>query len=693
MPLISPGISVQITDESFFIPAAATTVPLFFIATAENKLQQNAANAVGTQEYGVVRTVTSLTQSLALYGVPKFYEDTQGRPHHGDARNEYGLLALNSYLGLGNLAYVVRANVNLNDNLADIRAAWVSEMTTAALTLEGLITSFIDEYNVSNGYIQSNVNFKTNVTASELISLAQQVTADVWTKFTFRNLKADFFDDNTVPAASTAGYQVANFGGTASGATLLGLANGTYTASISVDGTAHPVSFVVTGGESFNTLVAALQAAVGATATVAIVSGNIKVTSATLSAASSVLITDATLFSSLVSVGFASMNVAIAGTSADALMPVFANGYTVAKTDDFYGFIGMVNDCVTQLFCPTVANKFTPAEGRDVLEAAADLFQFTVEFLNLTSLGANDAARRVAIVTALQAAVTSNTDVRTDAIEFNLILCPGYPEVADELNTLSIDSKEEAMVIADIPMNLNPDDVVTWADTNTQRQHGSNITYYYPHPLMTNIDGKTVLGSSSGTALRTMTYSDNVSEVWFAPAGTQRGRVTDAVAMGYVTGTLGTPTNFAEASLTQGQKDNLYKYFTNLNPITFLPGRGILVMGQKTSAGVASARDRINVERMLMYVRRQLRKNTLAFLFQPNDAITRANLKAMVDGFLNDILTKRGLYDYATLCDESNNTPDRIDRNELYIDIALKPVKAVEFLYIPIRVVATGASI
>ena len=94
-----------------------------------------------------------------------------------------------------------------------------------------------------------------------------------------------------------------------------------------------------------------------------------------------------------------------------------------------------------------------------------------------------------------------------------------------------------------------------------------------------------------------------------------------------------------------------------------------------------------------MYVRRQLRKNTMSFVFEPNDQLTRDNLKATVDSFLGDLIVKRGLYDFATFCDTSNNTPDRIDRNELYIDIALKPVRAAEFIYIPIRIVATGASL
>ena len=120
--LVSPGVSVTVTDESFFIPAAAPTVPLIFIATADEKLQPGGVlPAEGTYEHDVVRTVTSLNQSTQLYGIPSFLEDSgTGDQYHGDARNEYGLFALNQYLGIGNRAYVVRTNVNLNDNFDDM---------------------------------------------------------------------------------------------------------------------------------------------------------------------------------------------------------------------------------------------------------------------------------------------------------------------------------------------------------------------------------------------------------------------------------------------------------------------------------------------------------------------------------------------------------------------------------------------
>lgn len=573
--LVSPGVSVTITDESFFIPAAASTVPLIFIATADQKKQADGVSeAAGTYESNVIRTVSSLTQSNQLFGVPRFLTDSSGSAMHGDARNEYGVLALNQFLGIANLAYTIRANVNLNDDIADIRSMWDTAMQESAYVLENLANTYINEYNTSNGYVPSNSNYKVALTRSELLSLAATATQSVWLLFSFRNLQSDF----------------------------------------NIDHTLSPLS-------------------------------------------------------------------------------VFSNGYNnPAVGTGFLGLTGIAIDWETNSRGTVLATGWTPTEASNTLLNASDSYKYTLGFLNKTSLGANDAARRVAIVTALNAVINSNTDIRSESYEYNLILCPGFPEVVNAMTNLSLDIQEEALVIADTPFSLSPEDVVTWAST-TARQTSTNVAYYYPHGLATNLDGKQVVCAASGVALSTIAYSDNVSELWFAPAGTRRGLVTVASDVGYVSGTLGTATTFVPVALNGGQRDNLYKYFTNINPIVYFPTRGIIIWGQKTSAANASAMDRINVVRLLMYIRRQLRKNAMSFVFEPNDQLTRDNLKAMVDSFLSELIVKRGLYDFATVCDSSNNYGARIDANELYIDIALKPVRAAEFIYIPIRVVATNATL
>ena len=136
--------------------------------------------------------------------------------------------------------------------------------------------------------------------------------------------------------------------------------------------------------------------------------------------------------------------------------------------------------------------------------------------------------------------------------------------------------------------------------------------------------------------------------------------------------------------MNEGQRDTLYS--NKVNPIAQFPGRGLAVFGQKTLNPNSSALDRVNVARLLVYIREQLDDAVKPFLFEPNDELTRANAKSVVDGFLSQLVIQRGLFDFVTVCDATNNTAARIDRNELYIDIAIQPVKAVEFIYIPIRI-------
>ena len=329
-----------------------------------------------------------------------------------------------------------------------------------------------------------------------------------------------------------------------------------------------------------------------------------------------------------------------------------------------------------------------------------------------TSLGATDAIRRQAITVALERSILTNEDIISEAIEYNLILCPGYPETVDSLVTLSNRISNEALVIGDPPMFYNPEEVVRdWANLDSptggppvsittidMRVRSPWLAYYYPHGLGTNLDGQTVVCAASGIALAAYTYSDSVSQVWFAPAGVTRGLVTNSsgiTSVGYLDGTPGTASRFIPVSLNVGQRDDLYRSPTNLNPIFNSPGTGISLWGQKISMPGAStkATDRVGVARLAMYIKRSLRKSLLQFLFEPNDQITRENVRTLVAGFLHDIQTKRGLYDFAVLCDDSNNTPTRIDRSELWVDIALKPVKAIEFIYVPIRIVNTGAKL
>ena len=202
---------------------------------------------------------------------------------------------------------------------------------------------------------------------------------------------------------------------------------------------------------------------------------------------------------------------------------------------------------------------------------------------------------------------------------------------------------------------------------------------FYPSLFSSDNAGKNVVVPASHGIIRTIALSDQVSFPWFAPAGTRRGGITNASAAGFIND----EGEFNSVALNTGQRDTLYS--NKINPITFLTGSGLVNFGQKTRAANASALDRINVARLVIYLRSQLDKLAKPYIFEPNDKITRDEIKAQADSLLLELVGQRALYDFLVVCDESNNTPARIDRNELYLDIAIEPVKAVEFIFIPLR--------
>lgn len=299
-------------------------------------------------------------------------------------------------------------------------------------------------------------------------------------------------------------------------------------------------------------------------------------------------------------------------------------------------------------------------------------------------------AQRRMVTAAMQAAITANTEVREDQFQFNLIACPGYPEVIDEMVALNNDRSQTAFVIGDTPMRLAPNaiDIANWSNnTNGDGLATSSpfLGVYYPSGQSSDLQGNTIVVPASHMALRTMIFNDNVSYQWFAPAGTRRGLVDNASNIGYIDTATG---EFTFNGISQGLRDTLYE--NKINPITSLPGIGLVVWGQKTRNPVASSLDRINVARLVNYLRTILATAGNGFLFEPNDKITRDQIKNVVSGAINDLVAKRGVYDYVVVCDETNNTPTRIARNELYVDIAIEPMKAVEFIYIPIRLKNPG---
>ena len=163
---------------------------------------------------------------------------------------------------------------------------------------------------------------------------------------------------------------------------------------------------------------------------------------------------------------------------------------------------------------------------------------------------------------------------------------------------------------------------------------------------------------------------------WFSPAGQQRGVLNNAIKLAY--------------NASKAQRDVLYT--ARVNAIVNQPGIGIILFGDKTALGYASAFDRINVRRLFLTVEQAFERTANAQIFQFNDDITRANFINIVEPYLRDVQAKRGVYDFRVICDESNNTPDIIDNNEFRADIFLKPSRSINYVTLTFVATRTGIS-
>jgi hypothetical protein len=312
------------------------------------------------------------------------------------------------------------------------------------------------------------------------------------------------------------------------------------------------------------------------------------------------------------------------------------------------------------------------------------------------SMYAGRQAQRRIVVAAMKSGLDTSAAAREEQNGFNIIAVPGYPELIPNMIALSNERSNTLFVVGDTPMRLDAsgNSLVAWATNNNglglvtgdgQVATSNFAASFYPSAQTTDLAGNNVVVPPSHMMVRTILRSDAVSYPWLAPAGTRRGVVDNALAIGYINSSTG---EFEQLAVGQSVRDILYE--RNVNPITFIPGVGITNFGNKTSTTTTTALDRINVARLVAFLRGRLEDIGKLFLFEPNDEITRNEIAGVINSLMVDLVAKRALYDYLVVCDASNNTPARIDRNELYVDIAIEPVKAVEFIYIPLRIRNTG---
>lgn len=272
-----------------------------------------------------------------------------------------------------------------------------------------------------------------------------------------------------------------------------------------------------------------------------------------------------------------------------------------------------------------------------------------------------------------------------EVYDITLLLAPGFSSGSVIGQALQMcEGRGDCLFVLDPPFGLRPQQVVDWHNGMLFSDLGQaiNSSYgalYFPWlKIYDQYNGDELFIPPSGHVSSVFARTASVGEQWFAPAGLRRGRLLTPIDV--------------EVNLTQGERDLLYGFRNAVNPIVNFPQDGITIWGQRTLQRTQSALDRVNVRMLLIYIKKNATVFLRDFIFEPNDAITRSQVVSASNSFLADIQARRGLSAYKVVCDESNNTPERIDRNELWVSYFLKPVRAVEFIVLNLVVLRTEQS-
>jgi phage tail sheath protein FI len=265
-----------------------------------------------------------------------------------------------------------------------------------------------------------------------------------------------------------------------------------------------------------------------------------------------------------------------------------------------------------------------------------------------------------------------------DEWDINLVATPGivrslHPSVTSKVIDM-VEDRQDCFYIADFN---DYNDSITEATEQANSVDSNYVGTYYP--WVKTVDNNTnKLTSVPPSVLMPAVFASNdrLAAEWFAPAGLNRGGISGAVSV--------------LNRLTHSERDTLYE--NKVNPIAAFPGQGIVAFGQKTLQDKASALDRINVRRLLIVLKKFIASTSRYLVFEQNTATTRQRFLNTVNPYLEAVQQRQGLYAFRVVMDESNNTPDVIDRNILAGQIFLQPAKTAEFIVIDFNILPTGAS-
>ena len=295
----------------------------------------------------------------------------------------------------------------------------------------------------------------------------------------------------------------------------------------------------------------------------------------------------------------------------------------------------------------------------------------TVQLMNETMTAANMEGFSVADYN-----IALNLLTNKDEYTFNVLLAPAVG--LDSAAAATVISVAEARGDAFAPIHSGIYGTSISAATNTAAGQSSNYAAtYYPWIQLYNSNlGKNIWSPASTIMGGVLAFNDQVGAEWFAPAGLNRGGVPSVLR--------------AERKLSQADRDNLYN--ANVNPLATFPGEGVVVFGQKTLQRRQTSLDRVNVRRLLIALKDFIGQVGNNLVFEQNTIATRNRFLAQVNPYLESVVQRQGLYAYKVVMDDTNNTPDVIDRNQLVGQIYIQPTKTAEFIILNYNILPTGAT-
>jgi hypothetical protein len=272
-----------------------------------------------------------------------------------------------------------------------------------------------------------------------------------------------------------------------------------------------------------------------------------------------------------------------------------------------------------------------------------------------------------------------------DAFDINLLLIPGFSSGAVIGQALAMcEARGDALFIVDPPFGLRPQQVVDWhngmllSDLTTAINSSYGALYWSCLQIFDQFTAQNLWVPPCGHIAAVFSRTATTAEQWFAPAGLNRGYIDTALDVEY--------------SPSKGERDLLYGSGNAVNPIVNFPQTGLTVWGQRTLQRAQTALDRVNVRMLLIYIKKNLIVLLRNYIFEPNDQVLWAQVTNTVNPFLANIAARRGLTAFKVVCDATNNTPERVDSNELWVSVFLQPTRTVEFIVLNLIIMQTGAS-